>query len=211
MAMLVTEYSIHVGQVLSLSLVFPGREEVPVVIASLHVPFLPVVTGQILNANWHSLQECIIYEEHARNWKDSYNQYQHKQNIQPSISATECGCPCLVITPNTFFTFLNCNSFSFSLSLFRLRIFFFRLGGFSKERGMDWKNKIENVYKYTYLAKTRSTLLNIAEGGGDVKSDVGFLHKTAPYWKWKWQEARQAKQPFTDKRGEEVQAGMYQS
>lgn len=51
---------------------------------------------------------------------------------------------------------------------------------------MDWKNKIENVYKYTYLAKTRSTLLNIAEGGEDVKSDVGFLHKTAPYWKWKW-------------------------
>lgn len=76
---------------------------------------------------------------------------------------------------------------------------------------MVWKNKIENVYKYIYLAKNRSTLLNIVEGGGDVKSEAGFLHKTAPYWKWKWWEARQAKQLFTNKRGEELKAGMYQS
>lgn len=110
MAVLLTEYVIHVGWVLSLSPVSPGREEAPVVTASLIVPFLPVVKGQILNANWHSLQACIIYEARVRNWKDSYNQYEHKQNILLAISATQRGCPSLVITLNIFFTFLNCNS-----------------------------------------------------------------------------------------------------
>lgn len=64
-------------------------------------------------------------------------------------------------------------------------------------------------YKQTlYLAKTRSVLLNIVEGGGDVKAEVEFSHKRAPYRKWKGSGRRQVRQPFTDKTGEENKTEM---
>lgn len=47
MAVLVTEYIIHIGSALSLSPISPGRKKAPVVSASLTVLFLPVVKGQI--------------------------------------------------------------------------------------------------------------------------------------------------------------------
>lgn len=159
MTVLVTVYVIHIGGVLSLSPVTPGREEAPVVTTSLIVTFLPVVKGQILRADWHSVQGYIIYEARVRKWKDSYNQYEHKQNIQLAISATQRGCSCLVITLHIFFTFLHCNSQGLVVCcgfFFFLKTTYFL--GFSRERGT-------------------------VEGGGDVKAEVGFSQKTVPYWK----------------------------
>lgn len=98
------------GRVLSLSHVSPGKEETPVDTLSFIIPPLQVVTGQILSANWHTLQGCIIYEACVRNLKDSYSQYEHKQNTQLGVSAIQRGCSCLVIALHIFFTFLNCNT-----------------------------------------------------------------------------------------------------
>lgn len=150
MAVLVAEFVIHIGWVLSLPPISPGRQEAPVVTVSLIVPFFLVAKGQILSASWHSLQGCIIYEACVRNWKDSYNQYEHKQNIQLAISATQRGCPCLVITLHIFFTFLNCNSQGLVVCcgfvfFFKDYIFFLGWKASQGKEGQSGKNKTEKV------------------------------------------------------------------